>query len=161
MVVRINPLRCARGVLPLQSSTNNGIAALFNPDGTRLLVVWNVIPAPTFSGVYNVSVLNSRLTNQNAGNVSPVVTGEPAPPGQIDWDDLATLPPPDYYLTLVTGLESGVILTKPLAVIRPGWSLAVFGPGAPGEGIAAGFYWEWIFPEDLYSRSAGDSALVI
>src|SRR5580692_435829 len=115
---QINPLRSARGGFAGSAATNHGAIALFNNDGTRLLKVWSVSSFFNSGTQFIFSVTRTRLANQNAGLVTPVVTDEGIPPGQIDWDDLAVIPPSDY-ACVNTGANIGAILSvAPLAVLR-------------------------------------------
>jgi hypothetical protein len=157
---QINPLRSARGMLADQVTVNFPATGLFNNDGTRLLKVWQITSTVDNAGRVGISVTKSRLTNQNAGIVMPVVTDEGFPPGQIDWDDLAVSPVFDY--SLLGGQQDfpSILASAPIAVLRPGWSL-VISAGIATALAGGGFFWEWCYPEDLYSKSAGDSALVI
>src|SRR5580700_9035712 len=118
----INPLRCARGLLPPQTPTNFGATGLFNNDGTRLLKVWQITGNPATANSALIAVTRTRLANQNVGVVNPVVTDEGTPPGQIDWDDLAAVPPSDYALQEALNVFPSILASAPIAVLRPGWS---------------------------------------
>jgi hypothetical protein len=146
-----NPLRCARGAIATQTLSAVGVVALFNSSGSsQLIVVWNIATQHMGGDALQISVQRNRLTNQNAGVISPVLVDESAPPGQIDWDNLAAAPDPDYYMTPQTGDGAVVPLSKPIAVLRPGWSLVVCEPTSDAFPVVS-FYWEWCWPQDLHT----------
>jgi hypothetical protein len=150
MLGHINPLRCARGLLPSQTPTNFGATGLFNNDNSRLLKVWQITGNPATANAGLIAVTLTRLANHNVGIISPVVTGEGSPPGQIDWDDLAAVPSSDYGLQEAAGVFPGIVASAPIAVLRPGWSLLIVRPTA-ATAFADGFFWEWCWPQDLYT----------
>lgn len=155
---RVNPLRCMRGALTTAPPTNISVIGLFNNStGAHLINVLGVGQNPSKGTTIGFYVTKTRLTTQNSGVVTPVVTDEAPGPGQIDNDDLASPQTVDYFSPDAAFATLELANRYPLAVLRPGWSLVVVGINS-FQPIGVCFYWEWCYAEELFRLSAGDSA---
>lgn len=154
---RVNPLRCARGLSTSSNGTNFNSVALFNNDSTKILRVLDFLP--TTVKIVSSSYTQTRLTNQNIGTISPVVTGEPTPPGQIDTGSLASLPAGDFNYAFgnvnlsLQPMWRGHVF--PVAVIRPGWSF-VLSDNTSADTLTCSFFWDWLWPDQLLNPHIGD-----
>jgi hypothetical protein len=156
--MRLDPLRAARGANPTFTPANFGAVALFNNStGAHILRVWLISGSSGGSATIDLNYSRTRLTNQNAGIISPLVPMQQAPPGMLDTDDLAVAPTPDFYAGIPFEPMIGQGNPYPIAFLPPGWSLVCTAEIA-GHQIALSFLWDYIYAEQLLTLSAGDSA---
>jgi len=153
---RPNPLRAAFGQVTKFTPANFGAGALFNNStGAHLLRVW--LANDGFGNAMQFSLLKGRLTTLNSGQISTVLTDQPAIPGALDSQNLVALP--------VASFSPGTQFSEPgigsadfpFVILRPGWSL-VQAEIIAAAALAPCFWWDFVYPEELYSLSAGDSA---
>lgn len=155
---RVNPLRCARGAVPQFTSINFGAVGLFNNStGAHLINVMMVANDPGANAAMQFYVTKNRLSTQNVGTIVPVVTDEAVPVGQLDTDDLAALPLADFFPSSSFFMTVNQGNPYPIAVLRPGWSFVAVSE-VKANTQANAFFWEWMYAEELFRLSAGDSA---
>lgn len=152
-----NLRRSARGrILDAGEATNTTAALTNNSLSPHILKVWKPQSNRAGGGALLCSYQRIDIFS-TLGVVAPIVPGDPAPPGIISAGDLPAAFPADWIFTDGTNLVPWPA-TFPFAVLLPGWSLVVQNMTTPTDPIDISFWWEWCYPEDFYSLSAGDSA---
>lgn len=152
-----NPLRAARGAAQTFSAPNHGAAALFNNStGAHILRVWQAAGSGSVGVFFGTYYLRGRLTNHDQGTIAPLYTDQGVPPGTIDTDNLAVMPLVDFWPVIIVEPAMGLGSPYPFALLRPGWSLVVVDSNS-NQNYSLSFLWDYVYPEDLYSPSAGDS----
>ena len=119
-----------------------------NSSGAHVLVV------RMLTTIYNgtdwvISQITQTKYGTVNGNVHHVI-GDHAPgPGLHYFQDSASaLPTPDYRFPTYLAATAWPV-PIPVAVLPPGWGLAVQGATA-GNGLQCGFYWEYLDPADVF-----------
>lgn len=151
-------LRAAYGAAPPFTAVNFAAQSLFNNStSVHLLRVWLYGTQQTV-GLFLYTVLG-RLTTHNVGNIVTVVTGEAAPPGVIDQQDLAALPTANFFTGGATNLGFDSGRPYPFAVLRPGWSFVGVLNVAGGANFGLSFWWDLVYPDELINPEIGDPSI--
>ena len=159
MYGRVNLRRCARGYINAIATAQFVTGLLSNPSGTvEYLLVWQLSEVPFNSqtvglSYQQISALGTTYKTQ------PIVPTDAPPPGILSSGNLTTSFTPDFSFATPAEVSDPWPFPLPLAVIPPGWSLAMQTGISGGGPLSVRLYWEAIFPERLISPYIGDPAI--
>lgn len=147
---QVDAARCTSGTL---APTNHAAAALFNTSSQYIVRVWGMNNGSATGWAFRNT--QTRLTNQAAGTVAAIFTGEPVPGIAVDTDDLVSVGSFDFEMA---GNPTGNLFVAspiPWALLRPGFGLLAIQIGTGGSPIISWLV-DWCYPGDLFFPHIGD-----
>ena len=139
----VNLRRCARGLIADSGEATNTTVALTNNSlGPELILVWQVT-APISDGEFVGLSYQNKLQMTPGGVIAPLVPGDAVPPGILQSGDQASLFAADFWMPAAYPAPMWPA-TFPLAVLQPGWSLAVQTNAVDTAPLTVCFFWEGI-----------------
>jgi hypothetical protein len=146
------PRQAARGYLLDTSGISHPTGGLYNNStGAHVLIVRELISTALPSVTGNVGwAYVQGMPGTVGGTVTPLIPMQGALPGQLWSADLAFYYTPDFLPPAVAGSGNFSYWGHefPLAVLPPGWSIALAGALASGD-VVLSVMWEAIYPEEL------------
>ncbi|HVI10972.1 MAG TPA: hypothetical protein VND65_21990 [Candidatus Binatia bacterium] len=151
----VNPRRFAY----VHNSFTSGAAqncfnSFYNDSNHLYLAVYEWGNDPIATGTVEGWVLARAKLGSTPVFGSPVVGGDGQPPGQMLVGQVG-LNPTLGFTQVGEGGQTGWVRNFPFAVLPPGWSLTAYS-SAQNVQLAVTVWYEWIYPDDLYSQKIGD-----
>lgn len=149
VVPKFNPWHCMRG-RGKGDGTNASAVELFNStDDAALILVWRIFAASSGNKLVLYPEYGHSLSGSNEVGQSPLVTGEAVQAGQIYTGSYTPTPNGDYLFVTDFNTQNSDGAHVPLAVLRPGWSLAVLDAFATTTPVDAAFIWQVCRKQDF------------